>query len=646
MDGPPERRFDRRRFLKYGSVAGVVTLAGCTGDDDSGDDGSGDDGSDDGDPDDGEPDDGQPDDGDDGDGSDDGDVRETFELTGLTGGWEGTAPEAIADETNPTLELEVGETYRVVWTNGDGAPHDFTVLDADSNQLAGTEIFSEEEESHELEFEATEEMTQYHCSVHPSTMQGEIDIEGADQGEPGGETLIEPGPTVGLETIADGLASPTALATAPGEVDRQYILDQPGVIYTHGPDGDVEVFMDITDRVVDLDSGFDERGLLGMAFHPQYQENDTFYLRYSAPLREDMPAEWDHTSVVAEFETAEVELHGNPASERIVMEYPNPQFNHNAGPLAFGPDGLLYIATGDGGGANDVGPGHVDDWYADNEGGNGQDTTQSLLGGILRIDIDSQDEGLEYAIPADNPLADQEGHRGEYYAWGMRNPWGMTFEEETGALLAADVGQNLLETINRVERGGNYGWNVREGTHCFSPETPEMPPEECPDEVPADVRGGEPLLDPIIEYPQQYDGETIGSSVIGGDMYRTDTVPELEGMYVFADWGGELAGRLFVAYPPEGWLDETAPEQDFRDQTDGHDSAVFDEERWDGLWPIDELLIDADDVVAHEADATQLGHFVLAVERDTAGDLYVLTNASASPTGDGGMVHRIVPPEG
>ena len=624
MKKDPKSILDRRRFLMYGGAASTVTLVGCLSDDDDA-------------PADDDPDD-DPDDG----------IAETFELNGITGGWVGIAPEGIVDETNPTLELEAGETYRVIWTNGDGNPHDFVILDAAGDRIVGTEIFSDEGERHELEFEATEEMVEYYCSVHPNTMRGDIDIEGVDApSAPEGVTLIDEGPTVGLETVAEGLSSPTDLAIAPGEEDKRYIVDQPGMIYTHTSDG-VEEFMDITDRVDELNPDFDERGLLGLAFHPQFQDEEhrKLYVRYSAELREDMPEDWSHTSVVAEFEATGDGMQGDPESERIILEYANPQFNHNAGPLEFGPDGLLYIATGDGGGADDVGPGHVDDWYDENEGGNGQDTTQNLLGGILRIDVDDQDEGLEYAIPPDNPLVDEEEHLDEYYAWGLRNPWGMTFDQETGELLAADVGQRLFEIINRIERGGNYGWNVMEGTHCFSTETPDLPPSECPQETPADVRGGEPLLGPIIEYPQYYDVATIGSAIVGGDMYRTDTIPELEDTYIFGDWSGELAGTLFVAYPPEGWPEETVPERDFRDQTDGHDSELFQEERWEGLWPIDELLVEADEALVHEDDENRLGHFVLGVERGHAGEMYVLTNDSAGPLGDGGMVHRIVPPDG
>ena len=456
--------------------------------------------------------------------------------------------------------------------------------------------------------------------------------------------FLETGPTVGLETVAEGLASPTALVTAPG-VDSLFIVDQPGVVYRQ-KGSELEAFLDVTDRVVDLRPGYDERGLLGMAFHPRFQADGTrsCYLRYSAPPDEDVPDSYSHRSMLSEFAVTD-ELRADPSSERVVLSYPNPQANHNAGPLAFGPDGLLYVATGDGGGADDVGPGHAPDWYDRNEGGNGQNTDEHLLGGILRLDVDGRDPGLGYAIPSDNPLVGTDSGREEYFAWGLRNPWGMSVDDATGELLVADVGQNLLESVEHVERGGNYGWNVREGTHCFATDTPSDPPGDCPAETPATVRGGERLRDPVVEYPHEYDGQQIGSSVVGGQLYRTDTLSALEDTYVFGDWSGPLAGRLLVAYPPDGWPEETTPERDLRDQTDGHDSTLFEEERWAGLWPIEELAVEAEDSLVHDENPNRLGRFVLGIERDSAGELYVLTNDAAGPTGDGGAVHRLVPPE-
>jgi glucose/arabinose dehydrogenase len=563
---------------------------------------------------------------------------ETVELDAFSDGWVGTSPDGIAGETNPTLEFRAGNPYRVIWTNADGAPHDFAVLDGDGNRLVGTEIDGEQGASHTLVFEGSEEMAGYYCSVHPNAMRGSVHPP----------TLVQEGPTVGLEVAAEGLTSPTALTTAPGEMDTRYVLDQPGVIHEHDSNGAVSEFMNITDRVIELDPGFDERGLLGLAFHPNYQDNGLFYVRYSAELKDGLvpdsadPSNWDHTSVVAEFQANADRTAGDPTTERRILEYAQPQFNHNAGPLAFGPDGYLYIATGDGGDADDTGPGHMDDWYADNAGGNGQNTSDTLLGGMLRIDVDNTDQGLEYAIPSDNPLVGMDGHREEYYAWGMRNPWQIAFDSQTDELLVADVGQNLIESVIRVEKGGNYGWNVKEGTQCFSTDTPNEPPASCPQSTPDSVRGGESLRDPVFEYPHNYGDQLVGVSISGGDMYRTDTVPELQDSYVFGDWSAEPAGRLFVATPPDGWETGAAADPDLQDQTDGYDSDLFDESKWDGLWQLEEVLVDGPDSVVHDQDPNRLADFVLAVERDHSGDMYVLTNDSFGPTGSGGKVLKIV----
>jgi glucose/arabinose dehydrogenase len=164
--------------------------------------------------------------------------------------------------------------------------------------------------------------------------------------------------------------------------------------------------------------------------------------------------------------------------------------------------------------------------------------TENLLGSILRLDVDDQPGGRGYVAPADNPLVGREG-LDEYYAWGFRNPWRLSFDGDD--LYVADVGQSSYEEVNLVENGVNYGWNIKEGTHCFKA-------DECPDETPDHIRDGEPLLDPIIEYPHE-GGPVSGVSIIGGSVYRGSTVPELDGRYVFADFLPE--GRLFVAGRPD-----------------------------------------------------------------------------------------------
>jgi len=392
--------------------------------------------------------------------------------------------------------------------------------------------------------------------------------------------------SVGLETLVDGLRGALDVAFAP-DADRRYVVEQGGVIHVHEGDGvRDDPFLDIRDSV---DSGGNEMGLLGLELHPGFAENRRLFVRYSAPKRDGTPGNYSHTFVLSEFEATRDGRRVRRDSERTVLEIPEPQANHNAGDIVFGPDGYLYVAVGDGGSGGDRGRGHAGDWYDAVEGGNGQDVTENLLGSVLRIDVDGRGDGKAYAIPEDNPLVGREG-LDEHYAWGLRNPWRMSFDR--GDLYVADVGQSSYEEVNLVDRGGNYGWNVMEGAHCFGA-------EECPDETPPEVRGGEPLVEPIIEYPRSGD-EISGISVIGGHVYRGTAIPALTGRYVFGDLNA--AGRLFVGTPPTG----------------------------DGGW---ETAV----VPVADGDAGKVER-ILSFGRDADGEVYVLGIGS----GDGGL-HRIVP---
>ncbi|EMA49005.1 PQQ-dependent sugar dehydrogenase [Halococcus salifodinae] len=407
---------------------------------------------------------------------------------------------------------------------------------------------------------------------------------------------VPAGPTVALESVAGGFEMPTDFATPSGD-DRRFVVDRPGQIYVVGADGRrEEPFLDVSDLMTPVEG---EQGLLGLAFHPDFETNGRFYLRYSAPATDATPDSHSHTAVLAEFRANDDRTAARPGSERRLLEVPEPQSNHNAGALAFGPDGFLYVPFGDGGAANDIGTGHVDDWYDANDGGNGQDVTENFLGSLLRIDVDSRTGDKPYGIPDDNPLVGEEG-LDEQFAWGFRNPWRMGFSD--GALYVGDVGQNRYEEVDRVVKGGNYGWNVKEGTHCFS--TGEET-TECPDTTPQNVRGGEPLRDPVIEYPHTRDGETIGISVIGGYVYD-GAIDALGGQYVFGDYSqdGSPKGSLFAATPSD-----------------------------EGLWEFTKLEIAG-------ADDGELGGYLLDVGRDDAGELYALTAG-----GDlGGAVHKLVSP--
>ncbi|MFD1562465.1 PQQ-dependent sugar dehydrogenase [Haloarchaeobius amylolyticus] len=326
---------------------------------------------------------------------------------------------------------------------------------------------------------------------------------------------------VGIETVVDGLAFPLAVAFAP-DADRRYVAERDGRIWVHESDGlRDEPLLDLRETVI---TG-GERGLLGMAIHPDFAENRRLFVHYSAPRRSDTPREFDHTGILATFEATDDGTGVRSDSERVVLEIPQPADFHNGGDLAFGPDDYLYAGIGAGGGG----------------GGGGQDVTTDLLGSVIRIDVDGRSAAGEYAVPDDNPLVGRDG-LDEYYAWGFRNPWRLSFDD--GDCFVADVGESDYEEVNLLEKGGNYGWNVKEGSHCFRE-------EDCPDETATDVRGGERFRDPIIEYPHPpAETDVSGVSVIGGYVSRDSELPALEGAYVFGDLVAD--GRLFAATRPDG----------------------------------------------------------------------------------------------
>lgn len=410
--------------------------------------------------------------------------------------------------------------------------------------------------------------------------------------------------TIGVRSVATGLTSPVAMVSSGDGSGRLFIVDQIGVVRVLAADGTLlpVPFLDVRARMVPLRPNFDERGLLGLAFHPEYASNGRFFVYYSAPLRPGAPAGFDHTSHIAEYRVSGADANlADPASERILLQVDEPQFNHNAGALVFGPDRYLYIALGDGGGAHDTGLGHVEDWYADNTGGNGQDIEQNLLGSILRIDVDG---GTPYGIPSDNPFVGRPGID-EVWAYGFRNPFRMSFDRggEHG-LLVGDVGQFLIEEVSIVEAGGNYGWNVKEGTLCFDTSNPNVPKADCPDEDP----DGVPLLPPVIEYLNSRQPGGLGISVIGGFVYRGDELRQFRGRYIFGDWSrsfGSPNGTLFVASP-----------------------------RKSGPWQMQELQIDG-------SPDGRLGRYVIGFGQDDDGELYVLTTRSAGPNGTSGEVLRL-----
>jgi glucose/arabinose dehydrogenase len=419
---------------------------------------------------------------------------------------------------------------------------------------------------------------------------------------------------IGVEVVATGLTSPLQLVQ-PAGVATRFVVDQIGLVRTIAPDGTLlpEPFLDLRARITPLNPGYDERGLLGLAFHPDFRTNGRLFVFYNAPPRAGAPAGYNNTVTVSEFR-AEVPADADrppvvaPGSERVVLQVDHPQANHNGGTLAFGPDGHLYISIGDGGNRDDEGLGHVDDWYADNAGGNGQDVESNLLGDILRIDVDG---ATPYAVPADNPFVGRPG-RDEVWAYGFRNPYRFSFDMGGDRmLLAHDAGQELWEEVSRVVRGGNYGWNVKEGTHCFDAEEPTVVPATCPT---VDPTTGEPLRNPVIEFANTKNTgvpaeQRLSLSSVGGYVYRGQAVPWLNGRYVFGGAttpAGGPGGRLFVAT-------SMGP----------------------GLWPISELLVNG---------TGRLNAVVKGFGQDNAGEVYVTVTNVLGPTGTTGRVLRLVPP--
>jgi len=295
---------------------------------------------------------------------------------------------------------------------------------------------------------------------------------------------------------------PVDLQHAPDGTNRIFVVEQRGVISVFNNDSTVNeksTFLNIENKV--RDNG-NEEGLLGLAFHLDYTNNGYFYVDYTAsnPRR----------TVISRFKVSP----NNPDSamvdsEYVFLEIDQPYSNHNGGQIAFGPDGYLYIAMGDGGSGGDP-------------LNNGQNLT-TLLGTILRIDVNSGQDTLKYSIPGDNPFAgNSSGFREEIYAFGLRNPWRFSFDAVTGTLWAGDVGQNLYEEIDIIESGKNYGWRVMEGFHCYFPQT------GC------DTIG---LTMPVWEYDH---GE--GQSVTGGYVYHGNQIPDLYGKYIYADY---VSGKIW-----------------------------------------------------------------------------------------------------
>lgn len=308
-----------------------------------------------------------------------------------------------------------------------------------------------------------------------------------------------------LRLTSKGFTSPVGMASPKDGSHRMFVIEQGGKIKIL-KNGMLlaSPFLDISKKIDGLNLAYSEKGLLGLAFHPNYKSNGLFYVYYSAKLESPV---YDHKSIVACYKVTSANADiADIESEEIVMEIPEPESNHNGGCLQFGKDGYLYIGVGDGGGAGDE----------HGTFGNGQNLN-TWLGKILRIDVNSK---KPFAVPESNPFVNDAGARAEIFAYGLRNPWRFSFDRVTGQLFCADVGQNQWEEVNIIEKGKNYGWRIMEGYHCFNPEN------GCKTDG---------LTLPINEYSHDN-----GVSICGGYMYRGQMFPSLHNYYLFADWSGKL----------------------------------------------------------------------------------------------------------
>jgi len=410
--------------------------------------------------------------------------------------------------------------------------------------------------------------------------------------------------------IVDNLVAPIDLVTIPDDSGRRLILDQSGVIHLLGTDNKIldTPFLNLTERMLPIREDFEERGLLGMAIHPDFRNNGRFFVTYTAPLANDAPANWGHTRIVSEF-TIDSE---NPdrldeGTERVLIRQHWPSRKHNGGALAFGPDGYLYIGFGDGGGIHGVGPETLNDAYNVPQNRLWWDSTaqdlQSFYGKILRIDVDKGMPG--YAIPADNPFVDSAG-KDEIYAWGFRNPYRLSFDTDgSSTFYITAVAETLWEAIYQVKEPGNYGWPLKEATHCFDRTRPLDPPKTCDAED--EKLAYEPIIEPVVEYPNMSvhrEGSTVrvvgvGTAVVGAVVLRGAEFGELTDNLLIADWSIDFqkpSGQLFTAT-----------------------------EAKEGLWKMEKI--------------SQLESRIIALIRDSDQRVYVMTNDNFGPYGNSGKIY-------
>ena len=412
-----------------------------------------------------------------------------------------------------------------------------------------------------------------------------------------------------LKLVADNLVSPLGVMEAPDNSKRLFIIDQAGKIWIVNADGtkNTTPFIDISSKMVTLSTAYDERGLLGLAFHPDYKTNGKFYLFYTAPPRAGGPqpgTNWNNLTRISEFKVASGNANvADISSERIILEADHPQGNHNGGTIAFGPDGYLYISIGDGGGSNDVGPGHVTDWYSVNGGGNAQNIHANLMGKVLRIDVNS---GSHYSIPADNPFAGTSA-KGEIYAYGFRNPYRFSFDPGgSHALYLGDAGQVLYEEIDIVTKGGNYGWNVKEGNVCFNSDSNKLIRSNCPS---ADSMGVA-FTAPFIQLKNFAHPEGGGQAtvIVGGNVYRGTVLGQYQGSYIFG---------IYSSTPSLA------------------DAKIYASNGTSGLY--NEIVL--------QNFSPNIGQYLKGFGQDLSGEIYLATSAKPGVDGTTGKIYKLVAAE-
>lgn len=404
---------------------------------------------------------------------------------------------------------------------------------------------------------------------------------------------------VKLEVVAEGLTHPMVMVSPPGD-DRKFIVEQTGTIKILGADGKLldGDFLNIKHKLPPLKWEFDEEGLLGIAFPPDFKKTGKFYISYTGTLRGDADLGkqlwYAHTNYVAEMRVSKDDPNkADQNYERIVTAIDWPQFNHNGHWIGFGPDGMLYISTGDGGYANDWGIGH------NVTIGNGQDKT-SLMGKVLRIDV----KGEPYTVPKDNPFAGNKDYAPEIWATGLRNPWRCAFDMGgSKELFCGDVGQNSFEEINIISKGGNYGWRAMEGDHCFDYVNPNSHPASC------DKAG---MTAPIIEYKNCSNpafaskGDCEGISITGGYVYRGPH-KAWDGTYFFGDW----SKSFMVA-----------------------EGVLFAGKRSGGKWSKETIKV---------TNIPGFNDFILGFGQDNLGNVYVMGTRARGPNGEQDKIYKIVP---